>query len=61
MTLVSVIIPTFQRPLRLWQALESVGSQTYSAVEIVVINNGGKSVDDIIARYDKHTNTHKTC
>jgi len=56
MTLVSVIIPTFQRPQRLWQALESVGSQTYSAVEIVVINNGGKSVDDIIARYRQ---THK--
>jgi len=27
MTLVSVITPTFQRPQRLWQALESAGSQ----------------------------------
>ncbi len=51
MTLVSVITPTFQRPQRLWQALESAGGQTYSDVEIVVINNGGASVESIIARY----------
>lgn len=51
MTLVSVIIPTFQRPQRLWSALESVAEQTYPEIETVVINNGGDSVEEVIARY----------
>ena len=51
MPLVSVIIPTFQRPKRLWSALESVAAQTYPNVEIVVINNGGVSVEDVVERY----------
>jgi len=54
MTLVSVIIRTFQRPQRLWSALESVALQTYPAIEIVVVNNGGMSVEHVIERY-KHT------
>ena len=51
MTLVSVIIRTFQRPRRLWSALESVAMQTYPEVEIVVLNNGGVSVESVIERY----------
>jgi GT2 family glycosyltransferase len=51
MTVVSVIIPTFQRPERLWSALESVAMQTYPAVEIVVVNNGGISVTNVVDRY----------
>jgi glycosyltransferase involved in cell wall biosynthesis len=51
MTLVSVIIPTFQRPQRLWSALESVAMQTYPEIEIVVVNNGGVSVEGVVERY----------
>jgi hypothetical protein len=51
MTVVSVIIPTFQRPERLWFALESVAMQTYPEIEIVVVNNGGISVKNVVDRY----------
>jgi len=51
MTLVSVIIHTLQRPQRLWSALESVAMQTYPAIEIVVVNNGSISVEDVVERY----------
>jgi glycosyltransferase involved in cell wall biosynthesis len=51
MTLVSVIIPTFQRPERLWSALESVATQTYPNREIIVVNNGGVSVENVVRRY----------
>ncbi|QBD74768.1 glycosyltransferase family 2 protein [Ktedonosporobacter rubrisoli] len=53
MSLVSVILVTFERPARLWQALESVGMQTYDQVEVVVINNGGTSVEALIDRYQQ--------
>ena len=51
MTLVSVIIPTFQRPQRLWSALESVAMQIYPEIEIIVVNNGGFSVESVVKRY----------
>lgn len=51
MTLVSVIIRTFQRPQRLWSALESVAMQTYPEVEVVVVNNGGVPVENVIECY----------
>lgn len=51
MTLVSVIVPTFQRPQRLWSALESVAMQTYPEIEVVVVNNGGVSVESVVGRY----------
>lgn len=49
--MVSVIIPTVRRPHRLWRALESVGMQTYPHVEAVVVNDGGVSVEEVVARY----------
>ena len=39
-TLVSVIIPTYQRCQRLKIAIESVLSQTYSAYEIIIMDDG---------------------
>lgn len=53
MTLVSVVMLTYQRPRRLWQALESIGKQTYPQVEVVVVNNGGVPVDAVIERYEQ--------
>lgn len=48
---ISVIIPTFRRPQRLWQALMSIGQQTWTDVEVLVVNNGGIDIDEQIARY----------
>ena len=41
---VSCIIPTFDRPEMLLEALRSVGAQTHPVDEIIVVDNGTKSV-----------------
>ena len=38
--LVSVIIPTYNRPDYLWEAVDSVFAQTYPFIEILVIDDG---------------------
>ncbi len=40
---VSVIIPTYNRPAMLRQAIDSVINQTYKDFEIIVVNDGGDS------------------
>ncbi|HEV7180320.1 MAG TPA: glycosyltransferase [Candidatus Baltobacteraceae bacterium] len=45
---VSIIIRTFDRPELLRRAVASVASQTYRNVEIVVVNNGGNDVRDLV-------------
>ncbi|MGE0085827.1 MAG: glycosyltransferase [Desulfococcaceae bacterium] len=47
-TLVSVIIPTRNRPDMLKTAVESVFSQTYPNIEIIVVNDGGEDVSDML-------------
>ena len=44
---VSVIIRTFNRPRMLRRALESVAAQTLPAVEVMLINDGGASVQQL--------------
>jgi len=56
MTLVSVIIPHSNALYVSGRHSRVLVLRHIPAVEIVVINNGGKSVDDIIARYRQ---THK--
>jgi GT2 family glycosyltransferase len=46
--LVSVIIPTFNRPERLIEAVQSVLAQTYASIEILVINDGGCDVERLL-------------
>lgn len=46
--LVSVIIPTFNRPKMLQDAIKSVINQTYKNLEIIVINDGGEDVSELI-------------
>ena len=46
--LVSVIIRTKDRPARLANALRSVTQQTYANLEIVVVNDGGQDVKDVV-------------
>ncbi len=47
--LVSVIIPTFNRASFLKQSLQSVLNQTYQNFEILVINDAGKDVQNVVA------------
>jgi len=49
--LVSVIVRTKDRPEFLKRAIESVYSQSYPNIEIVVVNDGGKDVIDLINHY----------
>ena len=46
--LVSVIIPTYNRPEQLKRAIESVQNQTYSRIEIIVVNNAGAEVESVV-------------
>ena len=45
---VSVLIPTFNRPQYLYKAIASVLEQSYESLQVVVINDGGEDVSDII-------------
>lgn len=46
--LVSVLIPTFNRPRCLSEALVSVLHQSYRNLQIIVINDGGQDVSEIV-------------
>lgn len=47
----SVIIRTKDRPRHLYQALESVGNQQRPADEIIVVNDGGGSIDQVLGAF----------
>ncbi|MBC7962179.1 MAG: glycosyltransferase [Steroidobacteraceae bacterium] len=46
--LVSVIVPTFNRPETLRMALESILNQSFTDFEIVVVNDAGSEVDFVL-------------
>lgn len=46
--LVSIIVRTKDRPPLLQEALDSIAAQTYSHIEIVVVNDGGEDVGSIV-------------
>ncbi|MHC4154341.1 MAG: glycosyltransferase [Planctomycetota bacterium] len=46
--MVSVLLPTFNRPKYFAQALASVVGQSYKNLQIIVVNDGGQDVSDII-------------
>lgn len=48
---VTVIIPTYNRPAMLREAIASVIDQTYRSFEIVVVNDGGMDVSGIIKTF----------
>lgn len=47
--LVSVIIPTFRRPVNLSRAIDSVLNQTYKNIEIIVVDDNDSDSQDRIA------------
>jgi len=51
--LVSIIVATYNRPEMLNCAIKSVVDQTYKNVEIVVVNDGGEDVSDVIDQYKR--------
>lgn len=54
--LVSVIIPTKDRPEMLTQAIQSVLNQTFTELEIIVVNDGGVDVQSVISRLNTRGN-----
>ena len=50
--LVSVILITYNRPNLLETAIGSVLDQTYEEYEVVVVNDGGQDVSEIIEKFD---------
>lgn len=49
--LVSVVIPTFNRPKLVSEAIKSVCAQTYQDLEILVVNDAGKNIEDLIDNF----------
>jgi glycosyltransferase involved in cell wall biosynthesis len=56
--LVSVIIPTFSRPAMLREAIESVLQQTFKDFEIIVINDGGSDISELISGFSSPRIVH---
>ncbi len=49
---VSVLIPTFNRPRYLYEALNSVLRQSYRNLEVIVVNDGGEDVSDVVNSFN---------
>ncbi|MGA2392414.1 MAG: glycosyltransferase family 2 protein [Candidatus Lustribacter sp.] len=49
--LVSIVVPTYNRPAELRNCLGCIGAQTYSNLEAVVVNDAGQPVDDVVAEF----------
>ena len=47
--LVSIIMPTYNRPQMLLLALESIVKQTYPNWEVIVVNDGGEDVGNVLS------------
>lgn len=50
---VSVVVATYNRPIMLREALQSILSQTYGNIEIIVVNDSGIEVENIINELNK--------
>ncbi|QCC60451.1 glycosyltransferase [Natrinema thermotolerans] len=67
-TKVSVIIPTYNRPQKLEEALDTVNNQSYENIEIIVVNDGSDvsystvtALDNPNVRYFKHSENQGAC
>lgn len=52
--LVSVIVPTYNRPDMLRETIQSVLNQTFTNFEIVVVNDAGQDVQEITNSFNDH-------
>jgi len=52
--MVSVLLPTYNRPGYLSEALGSVLRQSHKHLEVIVINDGGEDVSDVISSFDEN-------
>ncbi len=50
---VSVIVPTYNRPGFLARALVSIKAQTFNDYEVIVINDGGESVSELVSLFTR--------
>ncbi len=50
--LVSVIVPTYNRPNMLLETLKSILNQTYSNYEVIVVNDAGVDVEKVVTLLD---------
>lgn len=55
--LVSIIIPAWNETVGIYRTLESIAYQTYSNIEIIVVNDG--STDDTLSEIIRFSNTYK--
>ncbi len=54
--LISVIVPTFNRPDMLKRALQSIAQQIFTDYEIIVVNDGGIDVADTVTSFNERHN-----
>lgn len=54
--MVSVIVPTYNRPEMLGECLNSIRNQTYSNLEVLVVNDGGQEVKEIVSNFNENGN-----
>ena len=50
---VSVIVPTFNRPKLLTKAIQSILNQTYTDYEIIVVNDAGEDVSQVVKSFNQ--------
>ncbi len=50
--LVTLVVPTHDRPATLRRALRSIAAQLYRPIEVVVVNDAGRPVDDVLAEFE---------
>jgi len=51
LTTVSIITPTFNRPDTLAELLEALSRQSYKDFEVIIVNDAGAPVQEVVALY----------
>ena len=54
MSLISIIVRTKDRPELLREALESLAAQTHRPLEVIVVNDGGEDVSELVYEFAEH-------